>query len=109
MLQYLNIDRVFRSLADPTRRDMVETLALRPSSVSDLADRYDMSLSAVAQHLKVLEAGGLVTSKKDGRVRTCQVEAERLAELGAWVADRRTQLERRLDRLEAHLARGGTI
>ena len=93
------LDGVFQALADPTRRIMVERLTRGPASVSELAAPLDMSLSAVVQHLAVLEASGLVRSEKLGRVRTCRVEPAALRSAEAWLVERRTSWERRLDRL----------
>jgi DNA-binding transcriptional ArsR family regulator len=98
------LDRVFQALADPTRLLMVERLSRGPASVSQLAQPLDMSLSAVMQHLDVLEASGLVRSEKVGRVRTCQIVLGALSPAERWIADRRTTWERRLDRLGAFLA-----
>ena len=72
------IDGIFRALADPTRRSVVERLNRSPASVSELAEPLDMTLSAVVQHLAVLEASGLVRSQKTGRVRTCRIEPKAL-------------------------------
>lgn len=94
-----SLDQAFQALADPTRRAMVERLARGPVSVSDLAKPFDMSLSAVMQHLKVLEGAGLVTSEKTGRTRTCRVEHEALTAAERWLNDRRQSAERALDRL----------
>jgi DNA-binding transcriptional ArsR family regulator len=93
------LDRIFRALADPTRRAMVERLTDRPATVSELARPLPMSLPTVFQHLQLLEGAGLIRSEKVGRVRTCQIEpvALRLAE--AWIGERRTTWENRLDRL----------
>lgn len=93
------IDRVFHALGDPARRAMVDRLCRGPASVSELAAPFAMSLAAVAQHLKVLEASGLVTSQKAGRVRTCTLRPSALAEAERWIAERRALWERRLDRL----------
>ena len=71
--QQAPLDPVFHALADPSRRRMVERLSRGPASVSELAKPFAMSLPAVVQHLQVLEASGLVTSAKVGRVRTCQI------------------------------------
>src|SRR5919206_4607061 len=98
------LDRVFHALADPTRRLMVERLSRGPASVSDLARPLPMSLSAVVQHLHILEASGLVRSEKIGRVRTCRIEPKALRALEQWVAARRASWERRFDRLAAYLA-----
>jgi DNA-binding transcriptional ArsR family regulator len=104
MLKHLDIDRSFRALAEPTRRAIVERLSRGPVAVSDLARPFDMTLAAVVQHLQVLEESGLVRSEKVGRVRTYQIEPGGLASLADWVAERRTLMERRLDRLGELLA-----
>jgi DNA-binding transcriptional ArsR family regulator len=101
------LDRVFQALADPARRVMVERLCRGPASVSELAQPLDMTLSAVVQHLQVLETSGLVRSKKAGRVRTCRIEPTALETAERWMADRRSTWERRLDRLGDYLAEQG--
>ena len=83
---------------------MVERLSRAPASVSELARPLDMSLPAVVQHLQVLEASGLVTSEKVGRVRTCRIETAALRTAERWLGERRTSWERRLDRLGDFLA-----
>jgi DNA-binding transcriptional ArsR family regulator len=98
------LDLMFQALADPTRRAVIERLCRGPASVSDLAEPLDMSLSAVVQHLNVLEASGLVRSEKVGRVRTCRVEPAALGMAETWIRDRRALWERRLDRLGDYLA-----
>jgi DNA-binding transcriptional ArsR family regulator len=98
-----SLDPVFQALADPTRRVIVERLSGGPASVSELAKPLAMSLSAVVQHLAVLEASGLVRSEKTGRVRTCRIEPAALKSAEDWIGARRAQWERRFDRLaEAH-------
>lgn len=105
MLQHSDpLDRAFHALADPGRRWMVDRLTRGPASVSELAQPLDMSMSAVVQHLKVLEASGLVRSTKTGRVRTCQVQPDALRAAEGWLAARRAEWERRLDRLDEYLA-----
>lgn len=99
-----DLDRVFHALADPSRRRIVERLSRGPASVSQVARPLDMSLSAVLQHLRVLEASGLVRSEKLGRVRTCRIEPRALRTVEQWVAQRRSAWERRLDRLGEVLA-----
>lgn len=98
------LDLVFHALADPTRRVMVERLSRGPASVSELAQPLDMSLSAVVQHLQVLETSGLVRSEKVGRVRTCRIEHQALRLAEQWIGRRRAGWERRLDRLGDVLA-----
>ena len=97
------LDRVFHALADPTRRAMVERLALRPMSVSDLASPFAMSLPAIMQHLSVLEESGLVRSHKAGRVRTCRIDPATFDAIDRWMAARRSEWESRLDKLEDYI------
>jgi DNA-binding transcriptional ArsR family regulator len=97
------LDRTFHALSDPTRRAMVQRLARGPASVSELAKPLSISLPAVMQHLQVLEASGIVKSAKVGRVRTCSVEAKVLTQAEQWIAQRREQWERKLDRLGEYL------
>ena len=99
-----NLDLMFQALADPTRRGMVDRLSRGPVSVSELAKPFQMSLPAVVQHLQVLEASGLVSSQKIGRVRTVRIEAEALSQAEQWINDRRTAWVKRLDRLGDFLA-----
>ena len=105
MLQYQTqpLDLAFQALSDPGRRAMVERLSFGPASVSELARPLPMTLSAVVQHLKVLEASGLVATEKVGRVRTCRVEPQALSAAERWINDRRRSVERSLDRLGAFL------
>lgn len=97
------IDSVFRALADPTRRDVLERLGARPASVSELAAPYRMALPSFLEHLKVLENCGLVRSTKTGRVRTYELEPEPLRLAEDWLSRQRRFWERRLDRLDAYL------
>lgn len=106
MLNYqTTMDGAFRALADPTRRAIVERLSRGPASVSDLADPLPMSLPAVHQHLQVLEEAGLMTWEKKGRVRWCRLDAKGLGAAENWINERRRLWEKRLDALEAHLAK----
>jgi DNA-binding transcriptional ArsR family regulator len=98
------LDRTFMALADPSRRTIVERLARGPLSVSALAAPLAMSLSAVVQHLAVLEASGLVASEKVGRVRTCRIAPQALTAAERWISERKTTWEQRLDRLGDVLA-----
>ncbi len=97
------IDEVFRALADPTRRKVLKQLSCNPSSVSELAEPFDMALPSFVQHLKVLEQSGLVQSTKKGRVRTYQLVPKRLKLAEDWLAEQRTIWERRLDQLDSYL------
>jgi DNA-binding transcriptional ArsR family regulator len=104
MLQHSPIDRVLHALADPTRRAMVERLWSGPASVSELAAPFAVTLSAIGQHLSLLEDSGLVRSAKVGRVRTVELVPAALAPAERWFADHRARWERRLDRLATVLA-----
>jgi DNA-binding transcriptional ArsR family regulator len=97
------MDRVLHALADPSRRVIVERLSNGPASVSELARPLPMSLPAVIQHVQVLEASGLVRSKKVGRVRTCRMEPAALRPVERWIGARRSSWEPRLDRLGEYL------
>ena len=101
--QHASLDTVFQALADPSRRVIVERLSRGPASVSELARPLAMTLSAVVQHLQVLEASGLVRSQKTGRVRTCRIEPEMMKAAEKWLTERRASWERRLDRLGDYL------
>ena len=98
------LDGLFQALGDPARRGMVDRLCRGPASVSELAKPLAMTLSAVVQHLQVLEASGLVRSQKVGRVRTCQLDTGALESAERWLAGRRSQWEARFDRLGEYLA-----
>jgi len=97
------LDKAFAALSDPARRAMVERLAQGPATVSELAAPLPMSLAGAMLHLKVLEVAGLVTSEKQGRVRTCRIEPQMLSLAERWVTERRALWERNLDRLGAFL------
>jgi DNA-binding transcriptional ArsR family regulator len=97
------MDQLFHALAVPARRSMVERLSLGPASVTELAKPLAISLPAVVQHLAVLETSGLVRSEKTGRVRICRIEPSALRRTENWIAKRRSNLERCLDRLAKHL------
>ena len=94
----------FAALADPTRRAILAHLMSGEASVSELAQPLAMSLPAVVQHLQVLESSGLIRSEKTGRVRTCRIEPAALKTAEDWIARRRANWERRLDRLAKHLS-----
>jgi DNA-binding transcriptional ArsR family regulator len=97
------LDLAFHALGAPTRRGLLAQLSRAPASVSELAGPLRMSLPAVLQHLKLLEASGLVRSEKKGRVRTCRLEPQALAAAEGWLAERRRAWEAQADRLEAYL------
>ncbi len=90
---------MFHALGDPTRRAIVDRLSRGPVSVSQLADRLGITLTAVGQHLAILEACGLAATEKVGRVRTCRMASAGLDALEQWVSEHRTEWEKRADRL----------
>jgi len=97
--QKVDIDRLFHSLGDPTRRAILDRLTRSPMSVSALAEPLGVTLTAVAQHLQVLEECALVRTEKVGRVRTCRIEPAGFDALEQWIADHRTVWEKRLNLL----------
>ena len=97
------IDQIFRALSDPTRRDVVERLSGGQASVSELAAPYAMTLPSFVEHLRVLEGCGLVTSRKQGRVRTYSLAPQQLQLAEDWLGKQRKLWVSRLDRLDAYL------
>jgi len=102
----VDMDRVFHALGDGTRRAMLDRLSEGPASVSQLAERLGVSLTAVGQHLEILEGCGLAVTEKVGRVRTCQMASAGLDALEQWVREHRSEWERRMDRLGKMLENG---
>lgn len=98
------LDRLFHALADPARRRLVERLARGPASATELAGAVPLALPSLVKHLRILEDGGIVVSRKHGRVRTYGMRPEGLAPLDDWVTRRRTAMAQALDRLGALLA-----
>ena len=94
---------VFRALADPTRVAVVERLGVGTASTSELARPFDMALPSFTQHLDVLEQCGIVTSHKQGRVRTYRLTPEPLERAADWLAGQRDHWTRRFDQLDEHL------
>ena len=99
----IDIDQVFHALGDATRRMMLDRLSQGPLSVSALAEPLGITLTAVGQHLQILEECGLAHTEKLGRVRTCRIEPAGFDALEQWIREHRTVWERRLDRLGALL------
>jgi len=102
----VDIDRLFHALGDRTRRAMLDRLRRGPASVSQLAGPLGITLTAVGQHLAILEECGLITTEKVGRVRTCRMASAGLDALGRWVREHRSEWERRMDRLGKMLEDG---
>jgi DNA-binding transcriptional ArsR family regulator len=97
------VDSIFKALADPTRRRVIERLVAGPASTSELAEPFEMALPSFTQHLAVLERAGLVTSTKQGRTRTYRLSPTGLDAAEGWLADQRRVWERRLDQLDQFL------
>ena len=99
------LDSAFAALADPTRRGVLARLGRADAAITELADAFDMTLTGMKKHVRVLEHAGLVKTKKVGRQRRCTLGPRRLDDETAWIADYRRMLEHRLDRLEEFLDR----
>jgi DNA-binding transcriptional ArsR family regulator len=101
--QSARLDRLFQSLADPTRRAVLERLSSGPAAVSELARPFKMALPSFSQHLDMLENCGLVKSRKSGRVRTYRIAPRSLRQAEHWLAKQRANWEARLDQLDNYL------
>ena len=108
MVQYYprQIDAAFAAIADPTRRGVLERLGRGDASITDLATRFDMTLTGMKKHVRTLEEAKLVTTEKVGRVRVVRLGPHRLEQEAAWIDKYREMLESRLDRLGEFLERG---
>ena len=102
------IDRIFHALGDPSRRAILDALMLGPRSVSRLAEPLGITLTAVTQHLRILEQAVLVQTEKQGRVRSCRLQDAGFALLAEWLAMRRPSWEQKLDRLGELLQESST-
>jgi DNA-binding transcriptional ArsR family regulator len=95
------LPHTFRALGDPTRASIVEHLGAHgDATVNELAAMFPMTLQAVSKHIKVLEAAGLVSQRRDGRLRPVHLEAERVVEATAWLTSRSRELHARFERLD---------
>jgi len=99
MSRSLSGERVFQAIASPTRRALLDALALGETNVSDLVASLDVTQSAVSQQLGILKNAGLVEERADGRFRHYRLRPEPLAEIDAWIARYRVCIERQLDAL----------
>lgn len=97
--QQPSLDTLFHALADPTRRAVIGRLLGGGAPVKRLAEPFAMGLPAFMKHLSVLETSGLIRSEKRGRVRTCHVNADRLAAAEDWLGEQRAVWQGRTDRL----------
>jgi DNA-binding transcriptional ArsR family regulator len=96
-----NLDQVFHSLSDGTRRAVIAQLANGPASIGDLARRHHMALPSFMKHIRVLEESEIVTSRKKGRVRMCELRPSALTAAQGWLEQERRKWETRLDQLDA--------
>lgn len=99
------LDTAFGALSDATRRGILERLGRADASISELAGAFEMTLTGLKKHVRILEEAGLVTTVKVGRVRTCKLGPRRLEDEAAWIEGYRQMLEARLDRLGEFLER----
>jgi len=97
------LDSVFLALADPTRRAVIAHLGRQPAAVSELAQPFDMALPSFMKHIRMLEEAGLIRTTKQGRVRTCEIDKDRLSLIDGWLDEQRRVWESRTDRLEDFL------
>ena len=101
MVQHVaDLDASFAALSDATRRGILERLGRSDASITDLAERFHMTLTGMKKHVGVLEQAGLVTTEKVGRVRTCRLGRSRLQQEAAWIDAYRRLCEERFDELD---------
>ena len=98
-----DLSLLFHALSDPTRRMMLSRLAKGPAAVTELADPTGLRLPTIMRHLSVLEAAGLVSTQKDGRVRSCAFQPQALQPMRDWLEEQRAIWEARLDRLDDYV------
>ncbi|SFH01905.1 ArsR/SmtB family transcription factor [Pedobacter insulae] len=95
---------VFQAIADPTRREIINLIAFKSLNLNAISENFDMSRSAISQHIKILTECGLVTIKKEGRERFCEVKFQKLNEVAEWIEQYRVFWTNKLDALAVHLS-----
>ena len=95
-----HLDASFAALSDATRRGVLEQLERSDASITELAEKFDMTLTGMKKHVGVLEQAGLITTEKIGRVRTCRLGLRGLDEEAAWIEQRRQLWDARFDALD---------
>ncbi len=102
MVQYMrpHLDASFAALSDATRRGVLEQLGRANASITELAEKFHMTLTGMKKHVGVLEQAGLVTTEKVGRVRTCKLGVRGLEEEAAWIEAYRQIWDARFDELD---------
>ena len=98
-----HLSNTFSALADPTRRAILARLALGETSVTEIAQPFEMTLPAITKHLKVLERAGLITRGREAQWRPCKLDPTPLKDASEWVAQYRKLWEARFDRLDQYL------
>ena len=99
------LDRTFAAVSDPTRRAILEGLGRKPSTVTEIAARFPVSLNAISKHLMTLERAGLIAREKRGREHLCRVRTQPLSDAISWMERSCRFWNERLDALEAHFAK----
>lgn len=99
------LDRAFAALADPTRRAVVARLCLGEAPVSDLAAPFSIGLPTFLKHIRALEDGGIIETRKTGRVRVCALKPEALRQTDAWLNEHLRLWSERLGRMDGHIQR----
>jgi DNA-binding transcriptional ArsR family regulator len=97
------LSTTFAALADPTRRAILARLALGETSVTELAEPFDITLPAISKHLKVLERAGLIARGREAQWRPCRIAPDGLRPVDDWLESYRKLWNQRLDRLETYL------
>lgn len=101
--QGAKLDRVFRALADSTRREMLMRLAIQPLTITELAEPYEMSLAGGSKHIRVLEEAGLIRRTVEGRKHICKLDADTLASAHEWIRFYENFWNEQLDALDKEL------
>jgi DNA-binding transcriptional ArsR family regulator len=106
MVQYApRLNETFAALSDPTRRGILVRLGRKDASITDLAGKFDMTLTGMKKHVRILEDAGLVTTEKVGRVRTARLGPRRLQDESEWIEMYQQMVNERFNRLEKFLER----
>ncbi len=108
MVEQETLNTVFKSLSDPTRRDILSRLQQREHTISELVTRYDMSFAAVAKHVKVLESARLITKRRNGKEQVITINGNHFDMASNYLQGFAKQWSDRLDRLENELNKGDT-
>ena len=94
---------VFQAIADPTRRAIINLIAIRPQDMKSIAEKFDITQQGISLHVKILEDCGLVAIKQQGRNRICEAKLNKLSEVDLWVGKYRQHWESKLDKMEKYI------